>query len=71
MSIVMDMSSYWHEVTESDAESAESTNGANDYVPSLALQPLPNQTLQAGKMPADLATLDAELFLQRIYTYQR
>lgn len=75
MSKVMDMSSYRQEVSESDMESAESAIWSDCYAPALALNTLNASqacnALQAGKMPPDLAPLDVELFLQRIYTYQR
>lgn len=75
MGMVMDMSSYRQEISESDMESAESTIWSASRTSGLALNTLhasqAAKTLQASKMPFDLTTLDAELFLQRIYTYQR
>lgn len=74
MRIVMDMSSYRQEVSEPDTVWDESSTWSDSYVSRLALSTLHSpqaNDMAQGKLPSDLVTLDAELFLQRIYTYQR
>lgn len=79
MGIVMDMSSYMFEASDSDMESGDAVAQHAYQSGILAcaalrqaqIQPSRTKATQPGNMPSDLATLDAELFLQRIYTYQR
>lgn len=74
MNIVMDMSSYEFEADESATAGYGVELMCAGWNPALALahQQLPPVTHgQQVKIPSDLALLDAELFLQKMYIYQR
>ena len=70
MGVVMDMSSY--EIERSETEYGEEVlcSGWNPAL-NLACQQIPQTEAEHGKLPPSLATVDAETFLQRMYTYQR
>ena len=73
MGIVMDMSSYEIECSSMKAEYGEEIMCAG-WNPSIALvsqQQLAATANRPAPMSADLATADANSFLQKMYEYQR
>ncbi len=73
MAVVMNMSSYEIERDPREAEYGEETMFAG-WNPAVALVCQQQMVVPTGRqmsMPADLATVDAELFLQKMYTCQR
>lgn len=72
MGIVMNMSSYEverDELMESEYGAEVMCTGWNPAVALACQQPV--AAGQRMKMPPGLATVDVELFLQKIYAYQR
>ena len=73
MGVVMNMSSYEIERDSMEAEYGEEVMcaGWNPAVALICQQQMVVPTDKQMAMPADLATVNAELFLQRMYTCQR
>lgn len=73
MGVVMNMSSYEIERDSMEAEYGEEVMcaGWNPAVALICQQQMTVPTDKQMAMPTDLATVNAELFLQRMYTCQR
>lgn len=73
MGIVMDMSSYEIESDPSDVGYSDEVlcSGWNPAINLICQQVVVEQTSRKTSMPAELAIVDAELFLQKMYSYQR
>ena len=73
MGVVMSMSSYEIERDSMEAEYGEEVvyAGWNPVVALACQQQMVVPTDKQMSMPAGLATVNAELFLQRMYTWQR
>jgi hypothetical protein len=74
MNIIMNMGNYEFEADESVTSEYGVEVMCAGWNPALALaqqQQLPVAHGQQVKMPADLAVADTELFLQKMYSYQR
>lgn len=73
MGVVMSMSSYEIERDSMEAEYGEEVvcAGWNPAVALVCQQQMVVPTSRQMNMTADLATANAELFLQRMYTWQR
>lgn len=74
MGVVMNMSSY--EIERDDAMEAEYGNEVlcSGWNPAIALACQQHTVSGAGRqmtMPSSLATVDAEMFLQQMYAFQR
>jgi hypothetical protein len=68
MAIVMNMSSYEIERSSVEAQYGENSwcSGPNPALAQLSLQPFISTAIKQRTMPADLATVNVELFLQRM-----
>ena len=73
MSVVMNMSSYEIERDSTEAEYGEEVMyaGWNPAVAQVSLQQVAVPANRHVSMPADLTAVDAELFLQKMYAWQR
>lgn len=73
MQIIMDMSSYEIEHNSTDEEYSEEVmrSGWNPAVNLACQQVMTESTCKKSAMPPELATVDPELFLQKMYAYQR
>ena len=73
MGVVMNMSSYEIERDSMEAEYGEEVMYAewNPAVPLVCQQQMMAQTNRSVLMPVELATVDVESFLQKMYTCQR
>lgn len=73
MGIVMDMSSYEIERDPLDVEYSEEVmcSGWNPAINLMCQQVMIESASNKPSMPAELAMVDAELFLQKMYAYQR
>ena len=73
MSTVMDMSSYEIERDPLDVEYSDEVmcSGWNPAVNLMCQQVMVESQGRKLTMPAELAMVDAELFLQKMYAYQR
>ena len=73
MGVVMNMSSYEIERDSMEAEYGEEVMyaGWNPAVSLVCQQQVVVPTDREMSLPADLAMVDAELFLQKMYTWQR
>jgi hypothetical protein len=70
--ITMDMSSYEVEQDDSTATEYGEEILCSGWVPTLSLQlDLPLQWENKPAIPDDLVAVDAEIFLQKMYSYQR
>ena len=73
MGVVMNMSSYEIERDSMEEEYGEEVMYAG-WNPAVALARQQQMVVPTGRqmsMPAELAAVDAELFLQKMYAYQR
>jgi hypothetical protein len=70
MGVVMNISSYEVECYEAEYGDEVLCAGWNPAV-MLACQQLSISQPGRMQMPSDLATIDAEMFLQKMYAYQR
>ena len=73
MGVVMNMSSYEIERDSSEAEYGEEVMcaGWNPAVALVSQQQMVAMANRDASMPAELAAMDAELFLQKMYAWQR
>ncbi|MDH4284783.1 MAG: hypothetical protein OEV35_05645 [Gallionellaceae bacterium] len=73
MGIVMDMSSYEIERDPLDVEYSEEVmcSGWNPAINLMCQQVMVGSASSKSSMPAELAMVDAELFLQKMYACQR
>ncbi|HEY8887560.1 MAG TPA: hypothetical protein VIM35_03660 [Gallionella sp.] len=73
MSIVMNMSSYEIERSLKETEYGDEVMYAG-WIPAVALMSLLQPFVSTNKpttIPTDLTTVNADLFMQRMYAYQR
>ena len=73
MGVVMNMSSYEIEDDSTEAEYGEEVMyaGWNPAVTLVCQQQMVAQSNRHASMPAELATVDVESFLQKMYAFQR
>ena len=73
MGVVMNMSSYEIERDSMEAEYGEEVMcaGWNPVVAQMCQQQLAASASRYASMSAELATVDTELFLQKMYAFQR
>jgi hypothetical protein len=70
--LTMDMSSYEFQKDNSSATEYDDDILCSGWIPTLALQQsLPQDWENKSSMPEDIVNVDAEIFLLKMYSYQR